>query len=60
MTELLGVPYVDEQWPHGLRCAECHRLITAGDRYSEKPVSIAGTIPVVRVVCVVCALAPTS
>lgn len=52
----LGLPYVDAEWPHGLRCADCHDLMNDGDRYSEQLVSMADELPVVRIVCVVCAL----
>ena len=34
----LGVEYVPEEWEHGLRCADCARLIE--DRYSERLDSI--------------------
>ena len=57
--EPLGVPYVDEHWPHGLRCGDCHQELVDGDRYSEQLVCLSGDTPVVRIVCVVCALAPT-
>ena len=52
----LGIPYADEMWPHGLRCAECDRLMMEGDRYSEQLISMAEEVPVVQIVCVVCAL----
>jgi hypothetical protein len=52
----LGVPYDDADWPHGLRCADCHRLMSEGDRYSEQLASMADELPLVRIVCVVCAL----
>lgn len=54
-----GDPYVDEDWPHGLRCAECSCLIEEGDRYSQRLSSFQDDIPVVLIVCVTCALADT-
>jgi hypothetical protein len=51
-----GIPYVDAHWPHGLRCGDCDHLMRAGDAYSEQLVSMADELPVVRIVCVVCAL----
>jgi hypothetical protein len=52
----LGIPYHDAEWPHGLRCADCHRVMAEGDRYSEQLASMADELPVVRIVCLGCAL----
>lgn len=58
----LGITFEDERWPYGLRCAACHREFHRGDRYSESLVGFVNEAPVVRIVCVGCALlgAPTS
>ena len=57
MSEALlsGIEYKDEEWPHGLRCGECHRLIQEPERYSEQLDGFIGEYPVCRILCVPCA-----
>lgn len=62
----LGIEYSDTDWPHGLRCADCERVLLDGDRYSERliglepiPCNGPGTCdawPVTEIVCLRCAL----
>jgi len=53
----LGVLVEAEDWPHGLRCAECHRPLQEGGRYSERLDALnADGIPIVLIVCLGCAL----
>ena len=59
MAEALGLPVITEDWPHGLRCAECHRELGEGDRYSERLDSLIGDTPAVLIVCIGCALTPS-
>jgi acetyl-CoA carboxylase carboxyltransferase component len=44
-----------EEWPGGLRCGRCHRKMRDGERYAESLTSMAGSIPVVTIVCCPCA-----
>ena len=46
----------DEDWPHGLRCAQCKRLMSEGDCYSERLESFIEDSPVCLIVCEDCAL----
>lgn len=46
----------EEDFPHGLRCAECHREMTGGERYTHRLSSFVGDTPVVVIVCVPCDL----
>lgn len=52
----LGVVVREEDWPHGLRCAECKSLLGEGDRYSERLEKFMGDVPIVLIVCLSCAL----
>lgn len=52
-----GTEYVETDWPHGLRCADCDKLLGEGDRYASKLDSFIGDVPVVLIVCLECALA---
>jgi len=53
----LGEVYLDDEWPHGLRCAQCNSLFVDGDRYSARLESFVDDTPLCLVVCVGCALA---
>lgn len=55
--EPIGLVYRDDEWEHGLRCAECNRLMQEGDRYSERLHALTSDgIPIVVIVCVGCAV----
>lgn len=41
-------------FPHGLRCGECKRLLNDGDPYAESLTGMIGEIPAVMLVCVPC------
>jgi hypothetical protein len=43
-----------QDWPYGLRCGECSRLLEDGDRYAESLTGMAGDTPVVKIVCCPC------
>jgi hypothetical protein len=50
-----------EDWPHGLRCADCDTEMGDGDLYSEQLTGIAGEsgdrpLFTVRIVCISCGL----
>lgn len=51
-----GHAYNDDDWPHGLRCAQCDRLMQEGDRFSERLDSMIDETPIALIVCVSCAL----
>jgi hypothetical protein len=42
----LGIEYVPDEWPHGLRCIDCHVLFVEGMRYSQRLESIIPPEPV--------------
>ena len=46
-----------EDWPYGLRCGECHRLLKDGDRYAKRWDGMVGDIPAVMIVCDPCGMA---
>ena len=50
-----GTEYHDEDWPHGLSCPRCGRVLQEGDHYSEELEAFQGEIPIVLIVCVACA-----
>lgn len=54
-----GKVYRDEDWPHGLRCADCDRLLREGDRYSERLTGFQGEHPLLLIVCAGCATTQT-
>jgi hypothetical protein len=46
-----------EQWPHGLRCMDCDKRLTAGSAYSKRLVELdAEGDPIVEIVCLPCGL----
>jgi hypothetical protein len=51
-----GVVYHDDEWPHGLRCAECQYLFQEGERYSRHLHAFQDDVPILKIVCVGCAL----
>lgn len=44
----------DEDWPHGLRCGECCRLLKDGDRYAEIWTGMVEDTPAEMIVCHPC------
>jgi hypothetical protein len=42
------------EFPHGLRCARCRRLIAPGQLYGSTPVGMSGAVPVEELVCPEC------
>ena len=42
------------EWPHGVCCGLCHRMMNDGDRYAEQLMGIIADIPVVMIVCYPC------
>jgi hypothetical protein len=45
-----------DDFPDGVRCAECHRELTDGEQYAHRLSAFLGDTPVVRIVCVPCDL----
>lgn len=43
-----------EEWPFGLRCADCDIEIVEGERYSTRLEGMIGDTPVTVVTCVAC------
>jgi RNase P subunit RPR2 len=43
-----------EEWPHGLRCGECCRLLHDGDPYRERLTGMMGEFPAYMTVCRPC------
>ena len=55
-----GQEYLDEDWPHGLMCMDCDKVLQEGDRYGHRLVamtSFAGKAATVEeIICLECAL----
>jgi len=49
--------YFEEEWEHGLMCAECPHVFREGEPYSERLYAFTEDVPIVQVVCLGCALA---
>lgn len=43
-----------EDWPHGLRCGECCRVLRDGDPYRERLTGMMGEFPAYMLVCRPC------
>ncbi len=54
--ETLGLLVHADDWPHGLRCADCRCELNDGNRYSERLTDFIDDTPAVVIVCVGCAL----
>jgi hypothetical protein len=52
---VVSQPVRAEDWPHGLRCGDCSRLLSDGDHYAERWTGMVGEVPAVLIVCVACA-----
>ena len=46
----------EQDWEHGLRCAECKQMLNDGDLYSERLSGFVDETPAVEIICVECAL----
>jgi hypothetical protein len=44
-----------KDFPHGVRCGECHALFRDGDRYRDRLTGMIGDTPAYEIVCLVCA-----
>jgi hypothetical protein len=51
----MGIPYLDTDWPHGLRCVSCRGLFHEGESYTTRLSAFVDDTPLVEVVCVPCA-----
>lgn len=56
MSERAALTVRAGDWPHGLRCGECSRLLEHGERYSERLTHMIGDVPAVMIVCLTCAI----
>lgn len=56
----LGIEYRAEDFPAGLACSECGRVLREGERYSEVLVGFSEDVPVAQLVCTGCAMTPTT
>jgi hypothetical protein len=41
-------------FPHGVRCAECERLLNVGQPYTTKIDSMVAEVPIEMICCVYC------
>jgi len=48
--------YTPDEWPHGLRCADCSREFVEGQPIAERLEAFQDDIPIVVIVCVECDL----
>jgi hypothetical protein len=44
----------DEDWPYGLRCGECCRVLRDGEPYAERLTGMVEDVPAVMIVCIRC------
>jgi hypothetical protein len=51
----LGIEYRDDDWPHGLRCSQCRRVLREPERYTEKLDGFTNDTPLISIVCLACA-----
>lgn len=49
-----------EEWPHGLRCMDCHRELIEGDIYTERLEGMIDDTPLVEIICSDCELKNTN
>ena len=58
--ETYGTEYKNEDWPHGLRCIDCDKLMQEGDRYATRLIGMSEyafePAVVSEVICLECAL----
>jgi RNase P subunit RPR2 len=52
----MNLVYREEEWPHGLRCAQCDHLLSDGERYSQRLHGFQDDVPILLVVCASCAV----
>jgi hypothetical protein len=43
-----------DDFPHGLRCGECCRVLRDGDPYAERWTGMMGEFPACMIVCAAC------
>jgi hypothetical protein len=43
-----------EDWPHGLRCGDCKRVLRDGDGYAQRWTGMVGEVPAMLIVCRPC------
>jgi hypothetical protein len=46
------------EFPTGLRCAHCRRLVAVGEPYGSTPLGMSGAVPVEELVCQECGERP--
>lgn len=52
----LGETFIADDWPHGLTCPSCQRVLQEGEQYATLLDSFSEDVPVAQVVCLSCAL----
>ena len=55
-TLVSGIEYHDDDWPHGLRCGQCRRVLREPERYTERLDGFMDETPLLSIVCLACAL----
>lgn len=53
-VEDLGLPYLDEEWEHGLKCPRCRHVFREGDRFTTVLYAFSDDVPMALVVCLDC------
>ena len=54
-TAELGLAYQNEEWPHGLMCAECPHVFREGERFTTLLYAFSDDVPMALVLCLDCA-----
>lgn len=51
---VLGEPYCDDDWPHGLRCGQCRHLFQEPERYIARPDAFLDDTLLTTICCLAC------
>jgi len=51
---VVGEPYCDDDWPHGLRCGQCRHLFSESQRYIAQPDAFIEDALLTKIVCLAC------
>jgi hypothetical protein len=61
MAEAIGMQWPTiraDEWPFGVRCMDCERLLNDGDAFIERLGGFAAEVPTTEVVCLLCGGVP--
>lgn len=50
-----GIPFVEADWPHGMRCTTCRHLFRDGESFTTTLYAFVDETPLTEVQCIACA-----